>query len=583
MNEIIVAAEQGRAVARQGEPSGTPAAGVAQSGVGAEVCLDALFSRHERVGIFTRCTVNMDDQVRPLQGDCSRTAGELVHELGSYGYSLESVFGQYDEHMGILMMVNPVDGTGLRRGSIRLYRHMVLQCLSGTRAEQIGFLERSWLPVSLVLDYGDDTVSAVVDISSGTEKEFTECAREVERYCRRHQMVIDRDLLFDPCAAIRLPGCYVNGNLVSILKTSLGSGSWEDWQKAASADCQDFPAPVMLDGLLMNPPPLHEELISGILRVGHKMQITGDSKAGKTFLLMHLAICIAEGLSWLGFPCRQGKVLYIDLEVDPGSSVQRFRKIYEALGIPFESAHASNISIWHLRGHGMPLDKLIPLILRAMEGKEFSAMILDPIYKVLTGNENEATDMAYFCRQFDIICNETGSAVIYSHHHTKGMQGTKKTKDRGSGSGVFNRDPDALLDLLNLVVPGDGQDAPGDVNRKAFRLESTLREFPDIEPINLWFRFPLHVIDETGELDQAAAEGTGAANRSKSPKRVSEAQRRDSIERAFVFLSNGGAPVSLREMAEYCGVEEKTIRNRVKEMEPRYYIANSLVYYNPNA
>ena len=45
--------------------------------------------------------------------------------------------------------------------------------------------------------------------------------------------------------------------------------------------------------------------------------------------------------------------------------------------------------------------------------------------------------MGAFCNQFDKICNETGSAAIYCHHHSKGAQGSKRAMDRASGSGVF--------------------------------------------------------------------------------------------------------------------------------------------------
>ena len=53
--------------------------------------------------------------------------------------------------------------------------------------------------------------------------------------------------------------------------------------------------------------------------------------------------------------------------------------------------------------------------------------------------------------------------------------------DRASGSGVFARDPDAVLDMTPLVldsVPEGYEDAT------AFRIESNLREFKNITPIN---------------------------------------------------------------------------------------------------
>ena len=60
--------------------------------------------------------------------------------------------------------------------------------------------------------------------------------------------------------------------------------------------------------------------------------------------------------------------------------------------------------------------------------------------------------MAHFCNQFDRICTDLGTAVIYCHHHSKGYQGQKRSMDRASGSGVFARDPDALLDLTELEL-----------------------------------------------------------------------------------------------------------------------------------
>ena len=41
------------------------------------------------------------------------------------------------------------------------------------------------------------------------------------------------------------------------------------------------------------------------------------------------------------------------------------------------------------------------------------------------------------------------------YHHSKGIQGGKRSMDRASGSGVFARDPDALLDLIELELSED--------------------------------------------------------------------------------------------------------------------------------
>lgn len=69
------------------------------------------------------------------------------------------------------------------------------------------------------------------------------------------------------------------------------------------------------------------------------------------------------------------------------------------------------------------MDKLAPKLIRRAAKKNYVAIIIDPIYKVITGDENSADQMANFCNQFDKVCTELGCAVIYCHHHSKGNQG----------------------------------------------------------------------------------------------------------------------------------------------------------------
>ena len=316
------------------------------------------------------------------------------------------------------------------------------------------------------------------------------------------------------------------------------------------------------------------ELIQGILRVGHKMLISGCSKAGKTFLLMYLAIAIAEGVDWLGFHCKKGKVLYINLEIDSASAINRFYDIYQALGIP--PTNSSNIMIWNLRGYAKTMDKLVPILLSRLQGQPIDAIIIDPIYKVIMGDENSATDMGKFCNEFDKICTTLGCSVIMCHHHSKGAQGGKKARDRSSGSGVFARDPDAILDIIELDMPEELKDMLGDATATAWRMESTLREFANVKPINIVFRYPLHRVDESGLLADAYPEGSPIRNLSKSSKFTKAKERRDSIVNAYAALEGAG-PVKIKDMAVYLGVKETTVRNRINELKGEFIYDHGFV------
>lgn len=78
--------------------------------------------------------------------------------------------------------------------------------------------------------------------------------------------------------------------------------------------------------------------------------------------------------------------------------------------------------------------------------------------------------------------------------------------DRASGSGVFARDPDAMLDMMEVNISDDIRDqvtAKYGENATAWKLEMTLREFAQQKPKMLFFSYPEHIEDTEGWLDGA--------------------------------------------------------------------------------
>lgn len=350
--------------------------------------------------------------------------------------------------------------------------------------------------------------------------------------------------------------------------------SWDAWTERIESESDDLPAVINLADYRNNPPKLPDELIGGILRCGHKMIIAGPSKAGKSFLLMELCVCLAEGIPWLGFRTRKGKVLYVNLEIDPSSCIVRFMKIYQALGLKTDSM--DSISIWNLRGNAIPLDKLAPKLIRKIQGKGYEAVVLDPIYKLsMGGDENSASDMGLFCNQFDMICNETGCSAVYCHHHSKGSQGSKRAIDRSSGSGVFARDPDAVLDIIELEQTDDIKNQVRDGYATAWRMEASLREFASPQPVNFWFEYPVHRIDNTN-LGTLFTDGSMEANLAKSSKRTTAEERHTSLSTAFDLCQEDGR-ADVKDMAEYMGISTKSMRRYIGEFSDEFSVRNSIV------
>jgi len=536
--------------------------------------LELLFDKDERVGYVTG-DVWQDSEGRwlPSKGVYDRTAGELIASLRKHPDDIGATVGDWKAEVGGWIRFNPLDGEGVKNENVTSFKFALVESDTLPIVEQDIIFRKLELPIAALVHSGGKSLHAIVRVDAADYEEYRKRVEFLYDFLEKQGVAIDKQNR-NPSRLSRMPGLTRNGNRQYLVATNIGRKSWTDWMDFVEGVTDELPPMESLAEYKDNPPELPEELIQGILRRGHKMLISGSSKAGKSFLLMELSVDIAEGKEWLGFPCRKGRVLYVNLEIDPASCINRFLKIYEALKMPKENM--DNIVIWNLRGHAVPLDQLVPKLIRRVRDLHFDAIIIDPIYKVITGDENSASEMGRFCNQFDKICNETGCSIIYCHHHSKGAQGSKRAMDRASGSGVFARDPDAQLDMIQLELSEELKNTVRDGNATAWRLESNLREFENIKPVNFWFEYPIHRLDEKSYLSKAHAEGSPMGNLSKSRKYTTFEERKASIDMAFQVCSINN-PVTVEAMAEYIGVSPRCVRDRLKEVKDKYWIKGGIV------
>jgi len=192
-----------------------------------------------------------------------------------------------------------------------------------------------------------------------------------------------------------------------------------------------------------------EENIVGLLHKGSKMVIGGPSKAKKTWLLMDLAQSISTGTKWLDvFETKQGRVLYVNLEIHKPFARKRMLAIKKAKGITKTN---DNLDMLNLRGHAAPAEELIPKIMRKARRRNYSAIIIDPTYKVLGDrDENSAGDITDMLNEFEKLAAKLSVSVIFVDHFAKGNSNKKEVIDRISGSGVFARDPDTIMMMTEV-------------------------------------------------------------------------------------------------------------------------------------
>lgn len=522
--------------------------------------IKAVYEPNELVSFVTESRQNDKGKYYPAgPGTYGVNAQKLIDSF-SKNESLEDAIGDYDHNAGVWVRINPMDGKGISDSNVSKFKYTLIESDETSIDSQLEMIYKLRLPCVAITYSGGRSIHALVKVGAKDKEEYKSRVEFIYKKLESQDFIVDKNNK-NASRMTRLPGADRGEEVQSLIDINTGYYDFETWREFAENNFNEIELPEIesFEELYNNMPELAPELIEGVLRQGHKMLLAGSSKAGKSFSLIELGVALAEGGEWFGFKCKKSKVLYINLEIDRSSFAHRVKGVYEELGI--EGVNKDNFRIWNLRGKSQPMQKLTPKIIRRLRESNYNVIILDPVYKVQSGDENAAGDIAAFTNEFDRLTTELGVSLIYCHHHSKGNQGGKRAIDRASGSGVFARDPDAILDMIEL------ENTSYQSNEKyrdcsAWRIEGTLREFPPFEPVNLFFRFPLHEVDTEGLLDDAEIRDyTFKSNRGKK----SDEDRMDEFDTAFIVNSDDGRTAQEKDMMSYFQIGRQAFRKRLNQ------------------
>jgi len=141
-----------------------------------------------------------------------------------------------------------------------------------------------------------------------------------------------------------------------------------------------------------------------------KAEIYGQAKSGKSFLCMQIARSIGQGRPLFGIPTNQGVVLYLQFEL--GVAVLQYRM--RLTGHTYENVFVGT-------SFSMKLDKKEgqDSLLHELEAIHPDVLILDPFYKIIDGDENEAQDVKVVTNFLDQVIDAYGLSVLVLHHSGK--------------------------------------------------------------------------------------------------------------------------------------------------------------------
>jgi RecA-family ATPase len=158
-------------------------------------------------------------------------------------------------------------------------------------------------------------------------------------------------------------------------------------------------------------------LIDGPVPASGLSVLYGASGAGKSFLALELALCVATGLPWLDREVRSGLVVYIAAEGQAGLG-PRYRAWLTARGLETAERIRFLTDAVDLRD-GHEVDRVHRTLATLLERPR--PLVVDTMARTMTGgDENAAKDVGQFIAAVDGL-READAALVVHHSGKDGV------------------------------------------------------------------------------------------------------------------------------------------------------------------
>ena len=236
--------------------------------------------------------------------------------------------------------------------------------------------------------------------------------------------------------------------------------------------------------------------IKGWLPKQGRLEFYGQAKVGKTFLAAHLANCVGSGTPFLGRDVEQGRVLFLQFEV--GAEILQQRMI--ATGNGFDDVYVGVT-------FGMKLDTPTgqEMLRNAIEAIEPAVVILDPLYKAISGDENETKDVRDILDFLDSLIEQYHVSFVVFHH------GGKDQSKGGRGASVLEDWFDTVIEIKKMNNDEDRHlivrlkemmmrhDVPGDPT--TVEMDDSGRYVMSSAPENVYSKMLKRILDPLAPLE----------------------------------------------------------------------------------
>ena len=200
------------------------------------------------------------------------------------------------------------------------------------------------------------------------------------------------------------------------------------------------------------------------------MIVFGQSGIKKSWLVEHLAFCLATGCPWLGFTTEQARVLIVNFEISDISYQIRLKAMLERFELPEQRLYVCSPNRKMLEERGT-------FEWFADEVRPFApqVIILDCLQGCFGGDENSTREMTTWINNIEQIMIEHQASVVVVHHENKNLLAVS-ARDRLRGS---TRLPGWVDTEIRMVVQPTGTQLQFTKHRHSIR--------DNIPPLNIRF------------------------------------------------------------------------------------------------
>jgi len=229
---------------------------------------------------------------------------------------------------------------------------------------------------------------------------------------------------------------------------------------------------------------------AGLLQRKSVMLLSAFAKSYKTMFALNLAISLAAGKDFLFAINEPVRVLYLQAEVSMRSMQERIKYMLREV-VP----KPGFLVIANWRGEKLTTRRGYESVLRLLHRYSPAVVVVDPLYKVHTYDENKAQEINKLLAVFDRLIERHGISLILVHHHGK------RRETAGKLSPEMVRGSSAIFDYVDTSI----RMAREENTTREVKVSFTCRNGEEpadtylIMGANLWFRR----IEEDEEVENA--------------------------------------------------------------------------------